>query len=161
MLDELLDLAGQFGDLQPPQQDLLLDLDPHENFPALVAGGLEGIDALRVVVQVGLLQDFDDLLHLLVHHLVEMVAHGTDLAVPGMRHEVVVAKLLKLHVEHFAHKLAGDVAGLLLNLFLLLQPLGRDGLKRSRRARRSAGAFAPQRAHGVRRRSQRQSKPRA
>ena len=57
MLDELLDLAGQLGDLQPPQQDLLLDLDPHEDFPALAAGGLKGLDALGVIVQIGLLQD--------------------------------------------------------------------------------------------------------
>ena len=149
MLDELLDLAGQLGDLQPPQQDLLLDLDPHEDFAALVAGGLEGLDALGVVVQVGLLQDVDDLLHLLLDHLVEMVAHGPDLAVPGMRREVVVAKLLKLHVEHFAHKLPGDVAGLLLDLFLLLQSLGRNGLRQ--RLRRNEG-------HGVRRRSPGQSR---
>ena len=47
MLDELLDLAGQLGDLQPPQQDLLFDLDPHEDFPALGPGRLKGHGALR------------------------------------------------------------------------------------------------------------------
>ncbi len=142
MLDELADLAGQLSDLQPPQQDLLLDLDPHEDLAALAAGGPEGLDALGIVVQIDLFQDVDDLLHLLVHHLVEMIAHGTDLAVPGMRREVVVAKLLKLHVEHFADKLPGDVAGLLLDLFLLLQSLGRDGLHGVCAAR---GAWNPRR----------------
>ena len=81
----------------------------------MLRGGLKGLDALGVIVQIGLFQDVDDFFHLLVDHLVEMIAHGADLAVPGMRREVVVAKLLELHVEHFAHKLPGDVAGLLLN----------------------------------------------
>ena len=61
-----------------------------------------------------------------------------------MRREVVVAKLLKLHVEHVAHKLPGDVAGLLLNLFLLFQPLGRDGLRRLGRKRRLESDNEPQ-----------------
>ena len=129
VLDELLDLAGQLGDLQPPQQDLLLDLDPHEDLAALGAGASKRFDALGVIVQIGLLQDLDHLFHLLVDHLVEMIPHRQDLGIPGMGREVVVAKLLKLHVEHFGHKLPGNVADLLLDLFLLLQPLGRNGLR--------------------------------
>ena len=35
MLDQLLDLAGQLGDLQPPQEYLLFDLDPHQDLAAL------------------------------------------------------------------------------------------------------------------------------
>ena len=144
MLDELLDLASQLGDLQPPQQDLLLHLDPHEDFPALAARGLKGLDALGVILQIGLLQNVDDLLHLLVHHLVEMLAHGTDLAVPGMLREIIVAELLQLQIEHLAHKLLGDVAGLLLDLLLLLQPLGRDGWRGLRRKGRAECGDDPQ-----------------
>ena len=128
MLDELLDLAGQGRDLQPPHQDLLLDLDPHEDFPALGAGGFVCLDALGVIVQIGLRQDLDNLLHLLGDQLIEMVAHRLDLFVPGVRREVVVAELLKLLVEHLADQLPGHVSGLLLDLLLLLKSLGRDRL---------------------------------
>jgi len=136
-VDEAADLGGQLGDAQAAQDPLPLDQKLHENLAALLAHG----DKRLVAIARGgldLREQLDDAGHLGLDQLVDVTAHGADVAVELGLGEAVLVELHQLDVEDGRDQVAGHGADLLLGLLFPDEAWGglvlRDGPGRARHA---------------------------
>ena len=87
--DELLHLSSELCDFKPSQQDLLFSQQLRDNQPALFPRFLKKFCALGFVIQIGFFQQTNDVGHLVVNQLAEMVAHPFNFQKVGVRTEVI------------------------------------------------------------------------
>ena len=131
-LDQPFYLGDHLGDPQAAQEVLPLDEQPDEDPAALLSGRDEGLLPLLGRGRADPAEQCDDLRHLGLDELVDVIAHGADLAVQLVRLQAVLLQLDKLKVQQPGDQLPGHLADAILGFLLLEERFRGERLRRQR-----------------------------